>query len=191
MLRLEGPSITVYSFILWVLSERIIVLWLFVANCDDLNLFYDIHYPILSALVSIFISILLQSCSEPFSFISYFSRKMHTERGSIVSLESNFEGWAESRRNAWGTGLSRLLPPWSITWRANVACQVAIAVISLFKLEVWKTLGKWCPFINYCKIIDGNRTIESTGQITDPNASQTLSLTKSLKRIWKYSYGIF
>ena len=95
--------------------------------------------------------------SLDFSFISCFSEKVHVERRPVV-LESNLEGWAGSRCSAWESGLLRLLPWWSVTWRANVACEIAVAVISLFKLEVWKTLRKPYPLLNYCNIIDGTRT---------------------------------
>ena len=99
--------------------------------------------------------------SLDFSFISCFSEKVHVERRPVV-LESNLEGWAGSRCSAWESGLLRLLPWWSVTWRANVACEIAVAVISLFKLEVWKTLRKPYPLLNYCNIIDGTRTVENT-----------------------------
>ena len=70
---------------------------------------------------------------------------------------------------------------------ANVACEV-VAVISLFKLEIWKTLGKPYPLKNYCKAIDDTRTVKNTGHITDTTAWQALSLTK--QNLWKKSENI-
>lgn len=51
-----------------------------------------------------------------------------------------------------------------ITWHANVACEMVIAVISLFKLMIWKALGKPYPFINYYQPIEDTRIIENKSQ---------------------------
>lgn len=58
--------------------------------------------------------------------------------------------------------------PTSIAWQylhANVACEMALAVISFFKLKIWKTLGKLCPPINYCQATEGTQIVENKSQV--------------------------
>ena len=83
---------------------------------------------------------------------------MHTKKGleEPVALKDSLEEWAVagSHCSAWGSESSHSLPRW-IAWRPNVACEMAVAMIPLFKLKIWKTLGKLYPLINYCQAING------------------------------------
>ena len=138
-----------------------VILWLFAANYDDSNFYFMIFIveSFLSALVFIFISILLQGYRESWFFLHslLFGKNAYREEtNSRVGEQS----WRMGRvASQWGSGLLSLLPRWSVTWRANVACEVAVAIISLFKLEVWKTLGKPYPLLNY---EDYWRAVENT-----------------------------
>ena len=69
ILRLKGPPIIIDR--IFVLSKRMVILWLFAANYDDSNFYFMIFIveSFLSALVFIFISILLQGYRESWFFL--------------------------------------------------------------------------------------------------------------------------
>lgn len=122
-------------------SEWIVILWFFATNCNDSN-YILMHYIVIEFYLFSFI-FLYQFYYKTiavlgFSFNSCFLGKIHRE-GSMVALENNFEEWAF----AWSycSGRFALTPTWSIAWHTNVTREIAIGVMSLFKLEIWKTLG--------------------------------------------------
>lgn len=80
----------------------------------------------------------------------FFTEKMHT--GSCAEGQSRRMGFREITSHV-EVRTSCSLPRWSIIWHANMAPEVAVAVIP-FKLEIWKTLGKPCSLINYCQVND-------------------------------------
>lgn len=108
------------------------------------------HCQILSVLVSISISTILNYktvVTLGFSSNPCFSEKIHIKKGlkgAMIALEGGLEGWvlAGSHRSAWGSESSLL-------W-------------CFYFWEIWETLEKPSPLINYCITIDDTRIIKNT-----------------------------
>lgn len=84
----------------------------------------------------------------------------------MVTLEDSLEGFSRNRVAAHEDqdSCARSYGP---SHDVQVARKMAV-VIFLFKLEIWKKLGKPCPFVNYCQTINSTRIVENTGQVTQP-----------------------
>ena len=167
MLLFEGlfTTVGIYSFILWALSKRMMVLWLFAFNCNDSNciLIYTILssnsiYPSFYFYVNSIARLSWGFSSNP----CFFRKNAYGEEGEI-----NKSHWRVSKDGPWRGRVairgSQDLRAFSHgdPWHVNVICEVAIAVILLFKLEIWKTLGKPYPLINYYQVINDTRTVEN------------------------------
>ncbi len=143
-------------------------------------------------LVSISISILLQDYCKPWFFLQSFpayrekvgeingrieerpqrmrSREVASQCVKVrIFAFSDFVFWYSFHDNP---------------WYANVACELAVAVTFLFKLEIWKTLGKPCLLINYCQTINGTRTVENKSQVIRPLNMPPILKLLAISTVW-------
>lgn len=144
------------------------ILWFFAANCND-------HISILIHYLYIDVSSSNSICSSFYFYINSIARLSQVlVFSSILFFKKNAHKEGIGRacwRAVFKNGSSRsCVATFTSTVVHCIVCvhKVAVVMISLFILKIWKNVGKLCQLINYCQAIDNTRIIENTGQVIRP-----------------------
>ena len=92
-----------------------------------------------------------------------FSGKMHTKRR--LEKPTSCTGGQSQRMDPRGIASQYMGIRIFALFLTVHDMQIWLVKWPLFKLKIWKTLGKPCPFINYCQIINSTWTVENKSQI--------------------------